>query len=43
MLALIIFFILGLALGTIGLRLLAHWDHSHPNKTHFGNSHRHHY
>ena len=39
MLSLIIFFVLGVALGAIGLRLLAHWEHAHRDKPHFGHSH----
>jgi hypothetical protein len=42
MLPLIIFFILGVALGTIGLRLLAHWEHTRLDKPHLGDSHRRH-
>jgi hypothetical protein len=42
MLPLILFFFLGLALGMIGLRLLAHWEHTQLDKPHFGNSHRRH-
>ena len=42
MLSLIIFFIVGLALGMIGLRLLAHWEHVRLDKPHFGDSHRRH-
>ena len=42
MLPLIIFFVLGVALGTIGLRLLAHWEHTRLDKPHLGDSHRRH-
>jgi hypothetical protein len=42
MLPLIIFFVLGLALGAVGLRLLTHWEHIQLDKPHFGNSHRRH-
>ena len=42
MLSLIIFFILGIALGAVGLRLLAHWEHSHPDRPHFDHSYRRH-
>jgi hypothetical protein len=42
MLMIIIFFILGVALGTIGLRLLAHWEHTHLSKPRFGHSHHRH-
>jgi hypothetical protein len=42
MLSLIIFFMLGVALGAIGLRLLAHWEQAHPDKPHLGHSYRRH-
>jgi hypothetical protein len=42
MLSIMIFFILGMALGAIGLRLLAHWEDAHLDKPRFGHSHRRH-
>ena len=42
MLSILIFFILGVALGAVGLRLLAHWEHTHLDKRQFGHSHRRH-
>jgi hypothetical protein len=42
MLPLIIFFIVGLALGMIGLRLLAYWERARLDKPHFGDSSRRH-
>jgi hypothetical protein len=41
MLALLIFFVLGLTLGLIGLRLLAMWEGQSLHKPHFGWLHRH--
>jgi hypothetical protein len=40
MLSILIFFILGIALGACGLRLLAHWEHTRLDKQQFGHSHR---
>jgi hypothetical protein len=42
MLSILIFFFLGVALGAIGLRLLAHWEHTQLDKRRFGPSHRRH-
>lgn len=40
MLLIIIFFILGVALGAIGLRLLAHWSEAQQGKPNLGHWHR---
>jgi hypothetical protein len=42
MLSIIIFFILGVALGAIGLGLLAYWEPTHLDKPRLGHSHRRH-
>jgi hypothetical protein len=42
MLALLIFFVLGLVLGAIGLRLLAMWEGHSLHKPRFDWLHRHH-
>jgi len=41
MLALLIFFAIGIALGMVGLRLLALWDGHSLHKPHSGWLHRH--
>jgi hypothetical protein len=42
MLSILIFFILGMALGALGLRLLAHWNQGHVHTPGLGHSHRRH-
>jgi hypothetical protein len=42
MLSILIFFVLGAALGAIGLLLLAYWEQPRPNKSHFVHWHRRH-
>jgi hypothetical protein len=42
MITIIVFFILGAALGLVGLRLLAHWEHRPLVKPHVGWLHRRH-
>ena len=36
MLQLVIFFLLGVGLGMVGLRLIAHWENAAPGKSRFG-------
>ena len=42
MLPILIFFILGIAIGAVGLWLLAHWEHTQLDKQQLGHSHRRH-